>query len=187
MKNRSPSVDRICAAAVIHFAERGYDAASLNDIAGAVGIRKASLYAHFTSKDALFMDVFNEALQLERNYMSQCFVDEQSEAQAGSAYCASLAQRYQTSEHLRLLLRTAYFPPVGLQPAISLGFEAYLAELQDLFLKKLPKVQLSQVWLGEAYLAMVDSLHVELIYAGGKSFAKRLEAMQKLLNQELLG
>lgn len=187
MKNRSPSVDRICAAAVMHFAERGYDAASLNDIAVAVGIRKASLYAHFTNKDALFMEVFNEALQLERDYMSQCFTDEPAKVQAGSVYCASLAQRYQASEHLRLLLRTAYFPPAGLQPSISLGFEAYLEELQRFFLEKLPEVQRSQMWLGEAYLAMVDSLHVELVYAGGKSFAKRLDALQKLLNQELLG
>ncbi|MFT0213294.1 TetR/AcrR family transcriptional regulator [Pseudomonas sp. F1_0610] len=183
MSNRSPSVERICAAAVIHFAERGYDAASLNDIAVAVGIRKASLYAHFVNKDALFMEVFNEALQLERNYMSQCFADEPSDAQAGSYYCASLAQRYQTSEYLRLLLRTAYFPPTGLQPAISLGFEAYLEELQSFFIRKLPKKQ--QNWLSEAYLAMVDSLHIELIYAGGKSFEKRLKAMQKLLSQAL--
>ncbi|WP_410469610.1 TetR/AcrR family transcriptional regulator, partial [Bradyrhizobium sp.] len=54
MKSRSPSLARICDAAVQHFAVVGYDAASLNEIAGMVGIRKASLYSHVASKDELF-------------------------------------------------------------------------------------------------------------------------------------
>ncbi|WP_081897690.1 TetR/AcrR family transcriptional regulator [Massilia sp. BSC265] len=54
MKIRSPSVERICGAAVKHFAEHGYDASSLNVIAEQVGIRKASLYTHFSGKGAVF-------------------------------------------------------------------------------------------------------------------------------------
>jgi len=44
------------------FAEEGFGSASMTTIAEAVGIRKASLFHHFASKQALYLEVLQETL-----------------------------------------------------------------------------------------------------------------------------
>lgn len=193
MKNRTPSVDRICAAAVTHFAKRGYDGSSLNEIAAAVGIRKASLYAHFENKDALYMAVFSDALSTERDYAHQCFASENRNDLPGFHYCTAMAERYGKSVYLRFLLRSAYLPPQALHTLISAGYEEYLKQLCNDFIGQLcareggcAKGGEGIELFGEAFLGIIDSLHVELLYGGGKRFSFRLSAFRHLLENSLM-
>ena len=45
------------------FAERGYTGASLGEICARVGIRKPSVYNHYSSKEALFLDLLRRSLE----------------------------------------------------------------------------------------------------------------------------
>ena len=53
------------------FAERGYEGASMADLAALVGLRKASLFHHFPSKDALYTAVFQRMVEQLGNVVSQ--------------------------------------------------------------------------------------------------------------------
>lgn len=49
--------DRLIVEAARMFAERGYHGTSINDLAGALGIHKSSLYTHITHKADLLADI----------------------------------------------------------------------------------------------------------------------------------
>jgi AcrR family transcriptional regulator len=53
----TPRKEEILAVATRLFAERGYEGASMGDLAERVGLRKASLFHHYASKDELYCAV----------------------------------------------------------------------------------------------------------------------------------
>lgn len=57
-----PRKDEIVDAAMGLFAEHGYEGTSMNDVAERVGMRKASLFYHFASKDALYEAVLDRLI-----------------------------------------------------------------------------------------------------------------------------
>jgi TetR/AcrR family transcriptional regulator len=60
---------RIVEAATQHFAQHGYDAARVGDIAAALAIAKGSIFQHFGSKDGLFFEVYKRAVRSFSKYL----------------------------------------------------------------------------------------------------------------------
>jgi len=56
-------------AAMRHFAEQGYQAARVGDIAALLGIAKGSIFQHFGSKDGLFFEVYKKAVRSFPQYL----------------------------------------------------------------------------------------------------------------------
>ncbi len=56
------TADEIRQVALAQFAQNGYEATSMREIAGGVGIKAASLYNHFGSKEAILWDLTCTAL-----------------------------------------------------------------------------------------------------------------------------
>ena len=54
---------RIIDLAMRHFAEHGYHAARVGDIAAQLGIAKGSIFQHFGTKDGLFFEVYKRAVR----------------------------------------------------------------------------------------------------------------------------
>lgn len=60
---------RIIEAATLHFAEHGYHAARVGDIATTLGIAKGSIFQHFGTKDGLFFEVYKRAVRSFAKYL----------------------------------------------------------------------------------------------------------------------
>lgn len=61
---------KIVDAAMRHFAEHGYHAARIEDIAASLGIAKGSIFQHFGSKDGLFLEVYKKAARSFSRYLN---------------------------------------------------------------------------------------------------------------------
>lgn len=191
MDHPTPAMKRLLDAAGSRFADLNYEEVSLSDIANDVGIRKASIYSHVEGKQALFLNILDDAFELEVEFAMQCFDREATSSLPGMHYCEALPKRYGESMHMRILLRNAYLPPTSLSARVSASYEKYLQRLQDGFIcrlrqrasKALTERDFSQ--FGNAYLGIIDSLHVELIYGGAQRFDDRLHALQRLLSAGL--
>lgn len=59
---RVSTADRLLAAALRSFAERGYEATSLDEVAADCGVRKQTLLYHFTSKEELLGAVIDHTV-----------------------------------------------------------------------------------------------------------------------------
>lgn len=67
----SKTKEQILIEGTILFAKKGYAAVSMRDLAEAAGIKPASLYNHFDSKDALWEAVLDQAYELYRLYFKK--------------------------------------------------------------------------------------------------------------------
>lgn len=191
MSERSPAFSRLCDAALRHFAKDGYEGASLGTIADDLGIRKASLYSHVKSKDALYLLVFDDAVAAEEAFASACFGGHTADALPGEGYLHALADRFEASLHLQLLLKAAYFPPAQHKARIVADFTRFYEGLREMFLADVERLPLSPAVAGkrevyaESWLGIVDSLCVELLYGNAERTTLRKEAMLMLLSKAL--
>ena len=58
-EKKAQTRDRLLRAAAATFAERGFAATSVDEVAGRAGLTKGAVYAHFTDKDDLFLGLLD--------------------------------------------------------------------------------------------------------------------------------
>jgi len=70
--------DKVKKVALSLFAKNGYDVTSIEQIATGVGIKKSSLYAFITSKEALFWEIYEDCESQYSDYMEQLLKDSEN-------------------------------------------------------------------------------------------------------------
>ena len=93
--------ENILEAAAQIFSQKGYHATSMNDIASAVNLQKASLYYHVKSKQEILLSLLDEALDLVITRISDV-----------------LGQPIPSDEKLRLAMMT-YLQTLAEQPDLA--------------------------------------------------------------------
>ncbi len=113
--------ERILAAALRLFAEKGYEAARVEDLAAGLGIAKGSVFQHFGSKQGLFLAAYRQAVDSLPRYL-----DAPKELRA-RGFFATLRYWLERTEHLlredfipyRLTLIGNYGSDLGLRREIN--------------------------------------------------------------------
>lgn len=186
-KLRSQSKQRIIDIAFRHFVLNGYEGASLGAIAEDIGIRKASIYTHFKSKDSLFLELLQDALDIECCYLEECFHTSVSTKLPGELYLVKIKSRYEHAITYQFLTRIAYVPPNHLIEKVKSVYQDYIQKIIQLYQIDLSKTidnKKDQEMYTDAYLGILDSLSVELLY-DGHMYERRLHAMLHLYKQSI--
>nr|WP_157137549.1 TetR/AcrR family transcriptional regulator [Mycobacterium parascrofulaceum] len=118
------TADRILEAAVAAFAQEGYRAATIEDIAARAGVAPSSVYNHFTSKAGIAQALAERALEVHGQYVAAAWSLDVSPLQrliaAAGATLAFAGDRPALFEAISL----SYLGPLGLFPADTAAAEA---------------------------------------------------------------
>ena len=107
------SSQKIKDVAIELFCERGYEGASLADIAEVVGIKKSSIYNHYKNKDDLFLHIFERSCQEEINHVKKVLSKEQiaTKDQFMQRFLMLSKHRVLNNVGARFVFRFTMFPP----------------------------------------------------------------------------
>lgn len=154
--------ERILEQALALFTDKGYEGASMDDIAAAVGIRKASLYAHYSGKEAIFAAIFADILT---EY--EAFIDALAAPAAGRAAPEHLEHIFGTfirycwqSPRMYFWDRYFYYPPAFLREEI----QQKTLETQQVFLARITAVAAEGVRRGEIREKSPEKLALAFYY-----------------------
>ncbi|MFC4811849.1 TetR/AcrR family transcriptional regulator [Paenibacillus sp. GCM10023250] len=114
-------------AALALFAESGYEGVSLSEIAKSVGIKTPSIYAHFESKEQLFLELLEDAVHEESDKFVQLLAGMADQPPRERFYAAFrfLTDLDGLSKGQSFLKRTMLMPPRNLEDRLRTAFIAY--------------------------------------------------------------
>jgi len=144
------------------FMTKGYEGASMSDLAAATGIKKASLYAHYSGKEEIFSAVFTGVVEEYRETIQSLTLkrtDESGLTRLERMFRAFL--RYcHNNERMYFWDRYFYFPPEFMQERM----ERETKETQDEFQQAIASAIADGIARGEIRPQPVESAALAYYY-----------------------
>ena len=179
------SSQRIKQAALILFAQRGYEGASLADIIEDVGIKKSSIYNHYKSKDDLFLSVYescvHEEIQVTKDFFNKHLTNE-TLLPTLKAYIEFHSHRIKHIPSAHFLFRFIIFPPHHLHDALLEKSENYFEKLNLQFIEFLNTTETFKAFTEEQashfvhlYLVILQGIRLDHLTGGGYLSQTRLD------------
>lgn len=131
---RSFDTDEALAAATRVFLARGFDGATLDDLTGAMGINKPSLYAAFGDKEALYARVLEGYAAMAKSAMESALNagDTLEHASHGLLLGAIEVYAPANGNHLGCLIATTATTVAGSNPAVRTVLATFLSDVDRL-------------------------------------------------------
>jgi len=173
-------------AALSLFINNGYEGARLVDIAKKVNIKTPSIYFHFTSKEQLFTELFNDIrdIKLANITLLQNKINGFCSAKEGlfCLYSDFSTRGYEDNEEMIFWKRCALFPPAFLRDKINHDLIAYQNKFVDELLRP---VILAGIRSGElknldinrsivVFLSMIQGMFSEYRYSEPQAYQEKI-------------
>ncbi|MDD4311298.1 MAG: TetR/AcrR family transcriptional regulator [Eubacteriales bacterium] len=148
--------------ALLLFMNKGYEGASMSDLAAATGIKKASLYAHYSGKEEIFSAVFTGVVEEYRENMKTLLLHRAEESaltrlermfRAFLRYCHNNPRMYFWDRYF-------YFPPEFIKERM----ERETKQTQDEFLQVIQAAISEGIASGEISPQPVESAALAYYY-----------------------
>ena len=134
-KEKEQRRDDILAAAKVVFAEKGFHATTVADVAKAAGISYGSVYWYFDSKDALFHALMDHQEQALRAHIDQAVADAGAALDGEALFRTSVRATFEFFESDRDVVKLLF------RDALVLGdrFDRHLAGIYEGFIADIEK------------------------------------------------
>jgi len=177
------SVIKIRNIALSHFANYGYEGASLNEIAKEVGIKKPTIYSHYKGKDDLFFSCVKYVFHLERRKILLYFQSAKQKPIKNKLqdFFVFIEKKFNQSDSAKFLLRIFFFPPWCLRFELAKIVNSFINGMERLLVKllnyhqkngELYAVNINKA--ANAYITLVDGVIIELLYTGKNVYLERV-------------
>lgn len=173
--------------ALSHFAQNGYEGTSLSDIATEAGIKKPSIYAHFKSKEDLFLSVLRQTLRAFKRRIVRYMVQhiELPLQQRLYQLIEFLQQQYLNDAMIKFVMRMCFFPPSALEKEVVPlvyhlidDLEARLLRLLELNVDKYHlQLVVSTTDAAKGYMTVVDGIMIDMLYSEPSRSVQRLSVI----------
>lgn len=171
-------------AALERFAAQGYAATTLKEIASDCGIKKPSIYAHFTSKEHLFKHLVQTSVYGEMDFVRDRLQRPLPATEALRGLLESIPSRFRQSAALRFWIQALYVPPPALAPEIRTyagmfysGLHSVIAgTLENGFRDGAARNEKREM-MATAYLGILKGLYGGLLQKQGEESEKTAEAL----------
>lgn len=177
------SRDRIKEIAIQHFNRYGYEGTKMAQIAEEAGIRKQSLSYHFPSKEKMLLELYEEAVQNEIEFVRSYFQDHQSDIWHEQLYHFLIEHknRFLTQPSVNLMFVFSFMTPLEVGDFILAQYRQYLAVLKTELNRIFHEAgQKSAEECTVAYVTLLDGLDVQLVYETRQSYDRTLAISWKV-------
>lgn len=173
-EGNTDACERVLAAAERLFAQRGYVAVTLRDIAAEVGIRHASLYHHVPGgKEALFIAVTERTLARHRQSLTRIIAETGPDIRAQLYAVADWLLSQPPMDLVRMI--HSDMPAINPAHAERLGHMAYESMIVPIIQALQQAQQRGEIdhpnlgLIGGGILGIIESLHAVPVYAMTRS------------------